>query len=63
MTRPLYDGEKPASDYDDSAVHLVRDNNKCVLCRRCAAACANGRMSAVIGTNGRGFDTHIGMRL
>ena len=36
----IFDGEKPASDYDDSAVHMVRDNSKCVLCRRCAAACA-----------------------
>ena len=25
---------------DDSAYHLVRDNSKCILCRRCVAACA-----------------------
>ena len=56
----LYDGEKPASDYDDSAVHMVRDNSKCVLCRRCAAACAKWQDVAVIGPNGRGFNTHIG---
>ena len=56
----IYDGEKPASNYDDSAVHLVRDNSKCVLCRRCAAACAKWQDVAVIGPNGRGFNTHIG---
>ena len=44
-----YDGEKPESDYDDSAVHMVRDNSKCVLCRRCAAACAKWQDVAVIG--------------
>ena len=55
-----YDGEKPESDYDDSAVHMVRDNSKCVLCRRCAAACAKWQDVAVIGPNNRGFNTHIG---
>ena len=27
---------------DTSAVHMVRDNNKCILCRRCVAVCENG---------------------
>ena len=45
--------------YDDSTYHLVRDNSKCILCRRCVAACANQHV-AVIGPNSRGFDTHIG---
>ncbi len=39
---------------------IVRDNNKCVLCRRCVAACKEYQGIAVIGPNGRGFDTHIG---
>ena len=55
-----YDGEKPESDFDDSAVHMVRDNSKCILCRRCAAACAKWQDVAVIGPNNRGFNTHIG---
>ena len=38
---------------------MVRDNNKCVLCRRCVAACNNQGVS-VIGANARGIDTHIG---
>ena len=24
-------------DIDDSAIHLIRDNSKCILCRRCVA--------------------------
>lgn len=54
-----YEGAMPDSIYDDSTYHLVRDNSKCILCRRCVAACANQHV-AVIGPNSRGFDTHIG---
>ena len=36
-----YEGAMPDSIYDDSTYHLVRDNSKCILCRRCVAACAN----------------------
>ena len=54
-----YEGAMPDSIYDDSTLHLVRDNSKCILCRRCVAACANQHV-AVIGPNSRGFDTHIG---
>ncbi|HZJ78026.1 MAG TPA: NADH-dependent [FeFe] hydrogenase, group A6 [Clostridia bacterium] len=53
-----YEGENPQYDFDDSAAHMIRDNNKCILCRRCVAACDNQDIS-VIGTNARGFDTHI----
>lgn len=40
--------------------YLVRDNNKCILCRRCVAACNKIQGVGVIGPNQRGFDTHIG---
>ena len=53
-----YAGANPRCDFDDSAAHMVRDNNKCILCRRCVAACDNQCIS-VIGANARGFDTHI----
>ncbi len=47
-------------DYDKSALHLVRDNSKCVLCRRCVSVCRNLQEVGVIGPNDRGFATHIG---
>ncbi|HIV00863.1 MAG TPA: iron hydrogenase small subunit [Candidatus Stercoripulliclostridium merdipullorum] len=47
-------------DLDLSTPYLIRDNNKCVLCRRCVAACAQYQGIAVIGPNARGFKTHIG---
>ena len=54
-----FDGANPAHEYDDSAIHMIRDNGKCILCRRCVAACQAQHIS-VIGANARGFDTHIG---
>ena len=53
-----YDGFRPVYEKDESAAHLVRDNNKCILCRRCVAACRQQFVS-VIGANDRGIDTHI----
>jgi NADP-reducing hydrogenase subunit HndD len=55
-----FDGFNPEYDVDDSAMHMKRDNNKCILCRRCVAACSKWQNVAVIGPNDRGFDTHIG---
>ncbi|MDD6062547.1 MAG: NADH-dependent [FeFe] hydrogenase, group A6 [Oscillospiraceae bacterium] len=46
-------------DIDASASHMTRDNEKCILCRRCSAACTRLQDIAVIGANDRGFDTHI----
>lgn len=55
-----YAGEKPSYAIDDSAVHMYRDNNKCILCRRCVAACSKWQGIGVIGPNERGFKTNIG---
>lgn len=52
-------GETIHYEFDDSAAHMIRDNNKCILCRRCVAAC-DAQGISVIGANARGFDTHIG---
>ncbi len=54
-----FKGEETKSDIDATTLHLVRNNNKCILCRRCSAACKN-QYVGVIGANNRGFDTEIG---
>ncbi|MBR4116913.1 MAG: [Clostridia bacterium] len=54
-----FGGFKPEYELDNSTPHLVRDNNKCILCRRCVAAC-NEQYVGVIGANNRGIDTNIG---
>lgn len=38
---------------------ILRDNSKCILCRRCIAVCRHNQHVAVIGANDRGFDTHV----
>lgn len=53
-------GEANEFPIDFSTPYLVRDNNKCILCRRCVAACKSYQGVSVIGANARGFDTHIG---
>ena len=55
-----YKGAVVNYDIDRSATHMYRDNEKCILCRRCVAACEKLQGIAVIGANARGFDTHIG---
>ena len=55
-----YDGEVSATEIDDSAAHMIRDNSKCILCRRCVAVCENVQGIGVIGANNRGFATEIG---
>jgi NADP-reducing hydrogenase subunit HndD len=44
---------------DDFSPSVVRDPNKCVLCRRCVSMCKNIQEVAVIDTNERGYDTIV----
>ena len=55
-----YEGDNIQYEFDDTAAHMYRDNNKCILCRRCVAACNQWQAVGVIGPNERGFKTHIG---
>lgn len=54
-----FTGSQEVYDIDDSAPHMIRDNNKCILCRRCVAACKANQVVGVIGPTERGFATHI----
>ena len=53
-----FKGEMNEYEIDTSAP-IIRDNNKCILCRRCVAVCSKVQGIGVIGANDRGFDTHI----
>ncbi len=55
-----YKGKVTPSEIDDSSVSIIRDNSKCILCRRCVAACKERQGIGVIGGINRGFDTVIG---
>ena len=53
-------GVTSKTETDTSTDYLVRDNTKCILCRRCVAMCNKIQTVAVIGANERGFKTNIG---
>lgn len=44
-----YDGYRREFEIDDSNPCFVRDNNKCILCRRCVAACKEYQGISAIG--------------
>ena len=54
------EGARNHFELDTSAPHMIRDNNKCILCRRCVAVCDKLQGIGVIGANERGFATYIG---
>ena len=48
---------------DDSSVHLIRDNAKCVLCRRCTATCSKVQGISAIFVGNKGRKTNVGFGL
>ncbi len=54
-----YAGKQNHYDIDDVSPSIVRDNNKCILCRRCVAVCSKVQNVGVIGAVNRGFVTAI----
>ncbi len=55
-----FEGENNKYKIDDLSPSIVRDNNKCILCRRCVAVCQKVQQTGVIQAKGRGFKTSIG---
>lgn len=55
-----FKAEEPIYDIDDQSPYIVRDNNKCIQCMRCVAACKNVQSISVIGPIKRGFKVHVG---
>lgn len=55
-----YSGAMCTDPADTSTDYLIRDNTKCVLCRRCVAMCNKVQKIGALGASERGFDTHIG---
>lgn len=60
VTEIEFDGERIIKTIDDVSPSVVRDNNKCILCRRCVAACAKTQGVHAIGMQNRGFKTQVG---
>ena len=55
---PFEGGERTCHEVEKS-VSIVRDMNKCILCRRCETMCNDVQTVGAIGAMGRGFNTTI----
>ncbi len=60
VTDIAFHGEMTEHIIDDLSPSIVRDNNKCILCRRCIAVCKKVQTVGAIDAQGRGFTTKIG---
>ena len=54
-----YKGERNRHEIDDKSPAIVRDFNKCILCRRCVATCKNVQGIGAIDCTERGFASTI----
>ena len=54
-----FPGEMTKHKVDDLSPSIVRDFNKCILCRRCVAACKNVQKIGAIDCINRGFESCI----
>ena len=54
-----YEGERAEFPLDLTSPSIIRDPNKCILCRRCVATCHEIQKVGVIGTTNRGFNTIV----
>jgi iron-only hydrogenase group A len=60
IERVTYEGERAKAHVDRSTPALVRDNSKCIKCRRCVTVCNEVQGVGALSPQGRGFDTVIG---
>lgn len=54
-----YKGERKEHEIDNLSPSIVKDPNKCILCRRCVAVCKNIQKVGAIDCGNRGFDSSI----
>ena len=55
-----YAGEKIRKRIDDSTPALLRDNGKCIKCRRCVSVCSEVQDVGALFPQNRGFETIVG---
>lgn len=58
-THPFGKVKRPKYAIDHSSLSVVRDNNKCILCRRCERTCAEIQGVNALVTANRGIETEI----
>jgi NADP-reducing hydrogenase subunit HndD len=55
-----FKGAMPERIVDNSSPSIIRDSQKCILCKRCKAACYETQDVKVIAVNKRGFESYLG---
>ncbi|ETI93409.1 MAG: hypothetical protein Q606_CBAC00340G0001 [Intestinibacter bartlettii DORA_8_9] len=55
-----FEGERLEKSKDNSSFSIMRDNDKCILCRRCETMCNQVQKVGVLSGVNRGFSTEIG---
>lgn len=59
VTELRFEGQNDMPAIDELSKSIVRDNSKCILCRRCVSTCKNVQTVGVIDATERGFNTSI----
>lgn len=59
VTEIHYEGQKEKVFIDEISPSIVRDNSKCIMCKRCVATCKNVQKVGAIDVAGRGFHSRI----
>lgn len=54
-----FEGERSKNIIDTSSPSIVRDNSKCILCRRCVSICNEIQGVGILNAQYRGFTTEI----
>ena len=57
--KTVYEGTKNTYEIDDKSPSIVRDPNKCILCRRCVSMCNKVQKIGAIGVTERGFNSCV----
>ena len=55
----IYEGDDEENEIDALSTSIVRDNSKCILCRRCIAVCKNVQTVGAIDVAYRGMNSKV----
>ncbi len=54
-----FEGEKSKDFVDETSASIVRDNSKCILCKRCVTVCNEVQGVGILNPQFRGFATEV----
>lgn len=59
ITNIPFEGEKSGHRIDTKSTSVIRDETKCILCKRCINVCRDVQGIGVLGPVGRGFSSQV----